>query len=70
MQLKVLPKWVNWLGFLAGGIYLLAQLELFETVMPNIFVFHFAGLIGSSLWIIWLIIVGLKFRKKKISEAG
>ena len=70
MQIKVLPKWVNWLGFLAAGIYLLAQLELFETVMPNIFVFHYAGLIGSSLWIIWLFIVGLKFRLKKVSEAG
>jgi hypothetical protein len=64
-QLKMLPKWViNW-GYIASGIYLLAQTELFATVMPHFPVVNLAGLVGSTLWLIWLIIVGFKFLKMK-----
>ncbi len=65
-QLKLLPKWVIGWGYVSSGIYLLAQTELFVTVMPHIPVVGLAGLIGSSLWLIWLIIVGFKFLKMKI----
>jgi hypothetical protein len=65
MQLKLFPKWVNWLGFISSIIYLLAQAELFASVIPDFPVFEFAGFIGSTLWIVWLFIIGVKFLKIK-----
>lgn len=64
-KLKMMPKWVNWLGYISALIYLLAQAELFATVMPNFPVWDMAGFIGSTLWLIWLIIIGVIFVKKE-----
>lgn len=59
-KLKLFPKWTTWLGYSASLIYLLAQTELFATVMPGIPIIDFAGFAGSTLWILWLIVVGIK----------
>jgi Domain of unknown function (DUF4386) len=60
-KLKLLPSWLNWLGYAASAIYLLAQAELFATVMPDFPVWDLAGFLGSTLWLVWLIIVGRFF---------
>jgi Domain of unknown function (DUF4386) len=65
-KLKLFPKWTTWLGYISSGIYLLAQTELFATVMANIPVVGLAGFIGSTLWIIWLLVIGVKMLKTKI----
>ncbi|MES1215990.1 MAG: DUF4386 domain-containing protein [Bacteroidota bacterium] len=67
IKLNVFSKWVSWLGIIASVIYLLAQAELFATVIPGFPVWDMAGLIGSTLWLIWLIIVGVLFLRKKIN---
>jgi hypothetical protein len=59
-RLKLMPKWINWLGYISSFIYLLAQAELFATVMPGFPVWDLAGFIGSTLWLIWLLIIGIK----------
>jgi hypothetical protein len=66
-QLKLFPKWTIWLGYLSSFIYLLAQAELFATVIPNFPVLDLAGFIGSTLWIIWLLIIGIKILKKTLT---
>jgi hypothetical protein len=60
-KLGLFPKWIIWFGYISSAIYLLAQAELFKTVIPNFPVWDMAGFIGSTLWLIWLIIVGIKF---------
>lgn len=65
-KLKLFPNWIIWLGYISSLIYLSAQTELFATVMPNIYVIDWGGFIGSSLWIIWLIVIGIKMLKTKI----
>jgi Domain of unknown function (DUF4386) len=60
-KLKLFPKWVTGLGFVSSFIYLLAQAELFATVMPGFPVWDMAGFIGSTLWLLWLVVVGIKF---------
>lgn len=67
-KLKLFPKWVNILGFISAFIYLLAQAELLETVMPGFPVWGMAGFIGSTLWLVWLLMVGIQFIKPKQSE--
>lgn len=65
-QLELFPKWTIWLGYISSFIYLLAQTELFATVIPTVPVIGWAGFLGSTLWIIWLIIIGVKMLKTKI----
>jgi hypothetical protein len=57
-RLRLLPRWAVVLGYTASVIYLFAQTELFATVMPSVPVVGFAGLMGSTLWIGWLVVVG------------
>ncbi|HSR20250.1 MAG TPA: DUF4386 domain-containing protein [Anaerolineales bacterium] len=51
-------RWVAWLGWIASGVYLLAQTELLATVIPDFPVLDWAGLYGSLLWLLWTIVVG------------
>ena len=65
LKLKFFPKWISWLGIISSIIYFLAQAELFATVIPNFPTWNMAGFIGSTLWLIWLIIIGVLFMKSK-----
>jgi Domain of unknown function (DUF4386) len=65
-RIKLFPKWVSLLGFISSFIYLLAQAELFATVVPGFPVWDMAGFIGSTLWLIWLVIIGILFLKKEL----
>ncbi len=64
-RLRLFPKWVNGLGFSSSFIYLLAQAELFATVIPGFPVWNMAGFIGSTLWLVWLLIIGIIYLNKK-----
>ncbi|GAB4402526.1 MAG: hypothetical protein OHK0039_00660 [Bacteroidia bacterium] len=61
-HLGLLPRWAVIWGYVAGGIYLLAQTELFATVMPGLPVVGVAGWLGSTLWLVWLLIVGVRYQ--------
>lgn len=69
VKMKLLPKWAGWLGIISSLIYLLAQAELLATVMPGFPVWDMAGFIGSTLWLVWLVIVGIKFIRTKTEYA-
>ncbi len=58
-------KWVSWLGWVASTIYILAQTELFATAIPGVPVIGWAGLIGSLLWLVWIIVIGAYLIKYK-----
>ncbi len=68
-KLKLMPRWVNWLGIISAAIYLLAQAELFATVIKGFPVWDMPGFIGSTGWLVWLIIVGVMFIKKRNQSA-
>ncbi len=53
------PMWLGVFGFVASFIYLLAQAELFHTVIEDGPVIEPAGLIGSLLWLVWMLIMGI-----------
>jgi len=57
---KLMPKWITLLGIGSAAIYLLAQAELLATVIPGFPVWGMAGFIGSTLWLVWLIIIGVR----------
>lgn len=63
------PRWLPWVGFLAAGIYTLAQGELLATVMPGFPVWDSAGLVGSLLWLTWLIALGIVLLRQTRSSS-
>ncbi len=69
LRLNLMPKWISYFGIGASVIYLLAQAELFATVIPAFPVWDLAGFIGSTLWLVWLIVVGVGFLKLKPTPA-
>lgn len=69
IKLRLFPKWVNVLGIISASIYLMAQAELFATVMPGFPVWGMAGFMGSTLWLIWLVIIGIGLLRRKTSIA-
>jgi hypothetical protein len=65
-QLKLFPKWIIGFGYLAAFVFFLAQAELFATVIPHFPVWHMAGLIGSTMWLVWMLLIGVQFLNLKI----
>lgn len=58
---RVIPIWLATSGVFASVIYLCAQAELFATVIPGFPMWQWAGFIGSTLWLMWLIILAILF---------
>ncbi len=52
-------SWLSWLGIVASFVYLLAQTELFATIIPDFPIVPEAGLLGSLLWLGWMICLGV-----------
>ncbi len=69
-KLNTMPKWINWIGYFSSFIYLLAQAELFATVLPDFPVWDLAGFIGSTLWLLWLILIGIMLIRSKTNEVA
>ncbi|MES2649222.1 MAG: DUF4386 domain-containing protein [Bacteroidota bacterium] len=64
LKTGIISKWLAWWGFVASFVYFLAQADLLATVIPSFPLIENAGFIGSTLWLIWLILVGIDFLKK------
>lgn len=70
-KLHLFKRWISWLGILSAVIYFGAQAELIATVIPGFPVWKMAGFAGSTLWLIWLTIVGVNFlNTETISKAN
>lgn len=67
---QLIARWVMYFGYAASAIYLAAQLELFATVMPSVPVWDLAGFIGSTLWLVWIVIVGIVFVRRKTLDVS
>lgn len=61
---KMFSKWVAWFGWFASAVYFLAQTELIATAIPGFPVIDWAGLYGSLLWLLWMIVVGVYLVKR------
>jgi hypothetical protein len=59
LRTGVLWRWVGWAGLVASVLYLCNQGDILATAVPGFPVFDLAGFLGSSLWAIWLIVLGV-----------
>lgn len=60
---SIISTWLGWFGYISSAIYFLAQAELIATVIDGFPVWNVAGFLGSTLWLIWLILVGISLVK-------
>lgn len=63
LKWRLMPQWVSLFGIISSAVYLLAQAELFATVISGFPVWDLAGFVGSTLWLVWLVITGVFFYK-------
>jgi hypothetical protein len=69
LKARLFKSWLGWVGIVAAVVYLLAQTELLNTVVPTFPVVPEAGLVGSLLWLGWMIALGVFLvRAKVVSE--
>ena len=66
LRSRMLPRWVGWAGLGASVLYLFNQGDILATAVPGFPVFDLAGFIGSSLWAIWLIALGVALLRTRI----
>ena len=59
LRTRMLPRWAGWAGLVASGLYLLNQGDILATAVPGFPVWDLAGLLGSSLWGLWVIALGV-----------
>ena len=59
LRSSVVKAWLGWLGIVASAIYLAAQTELLATVVPAFPAVPQAGLVGSLLWLGWMLVLGI-----------
>jgi hypothetical protein len=62
---NIFKPWLGWFGLATYVIYTLAQTELLATVIPNFFVVSIAGLLGSILWLVWMVLMGVFLLRAK-----
>ena len=60
LRSELFPRWLGWMGLVAAAIYSLGQLELIETVIEDFPYVGPAALIGSLLWLAWMLIMGIR----------
>lgn len=61
----LMPTWLSTMGYFGAFIYLCAQAELLATVIPNFPQLPFAGLMGSTIWLVWLLVVAIRLIRQK-----
>jgi hypothetical protein len=58
LRTGALPRWAGWLGLAASAMYLFNQGDILATAIPGFPVWDLAGLLGSTLWAVWLLALG------------
>jgi len=66
LRTGTLWRWVGWAGLVASVLYLFNQGDILATAVSGFPVFDLAGFIGSSLWAIWLIALGVAVLRTRI----
>lgn len=66
----MLARWVGWAGLVASVLYLFNQGDILATAVPGFPVFDLAGFLGSSLWALWVIALGVAVLRRPAGPVG
>ncbi|MDF2742572.1 MAG: hypothetical protein K0S88_3942 [Actinomycetia bacterium] len=59
LRTGILWRWVGWLGLAASFLYLTGQGDILATAIPSFPVWDLGGLLGSTLWGLWVLALGV-----------
>jgi hypothetical protein len=59
LRTRMLWRWVGWAGLAASVLYLFNQGDILATAVDGFPVFDLAGFLGSTLWGLWVIALGV-----------
>jgi hypothetical protein len=59
LRTGMLPRWVGWTGLVASALYLTGQGDILATAVPGFPVWDLGGLLGSTLWGLWVLALGV-----------
>jgi len=59
LRSHVMPAWTGWLGLVASALYFVNQGDIMSTAISGFPVWDLGGLLGSYLWAIWLLAIGV-----------
>jgi Domain of unknown function (DUF4386) len=66
LRTGMLARWVGWAGLIASGLYLFNQGDILATAVPDFPVWDLGGLLGSTLWGVWVIALGVAVLRRPI----
>ena len=69
LRSSLFKPFVGWLGMAAASIYAMAQFELLATVVATAPTVPWAGLTGSLLWLLWMVVLGVSLLRGRTVEA-
>jgi Domain of unknown function (DUF4386) len=58
LRTGMLARWAGWAGLVASVLYLTGQGDILATAVPSFPVWDLGGLLGSTLWGLWVIALG------------
>jgi hypothetical protein len=59
LRTGILWRWVGWAGLVASLLYLTGQGDILATAVPSFPIWDLGGLLGSTLWGLWVIALGV-----------
>ncbi|WP_448615763.1 DUF4386 family protein [Modestobacter sp. URMC 112] len=59
VRTRVLPRWLGVLGIVVSALYLTNQGDVLATAVPGFPVWDLGGLIGSTGWGLWVVVLGV-----------
>jgi hypothetical protein len=68
LRTGMLARWVGWTGLVASVLYLFNQGDILATAVPGFPVFDLAGFVGSSLWALWVIALGVAVLRRPAGQ--
>jgi hypothetical protein len=69
LRARLMPAWAGWLGLVASAFYLTNQGDILATAVSGFPVWNLGGLIGSYLWALWLIAIGVLLLRRQPDRA-
>ena len=59
LRTGMLARWAGWTGLVASVLYLTNQGDILSTAVPGFPVWDLGGLLGSTLWGLWVLALGV-----------
>ena len=66
LRTGMLARWVGWAGLVASVLYMTGQGDILATAIPGFPVWDLGGLLGSTLWGLWVIGLGVTLLRTRI----